>query len=148
LVSEKCRVWATDINDIAVENTIENAKIHQVDGQLKAVTANVFDHKEISEKKFDMVYWDFPWFGQHTEPGTQLEKLMRSIIDPGYQNFRRYLSQAREVLKKLGRIFVLFSFDLGGKELFDRVVKETGWSYKIFFSYERQQIEVSIVEFF
>lgn len=148
LVSEKCRVWATDINDIAVENTIENAKIHQVDDRLKAVTANVFDHKEISGKKFDMVYWDFPWFGQHTEPGTQLEKLMRSIIDPGYQNFRRYLSQAKEVLKKSGRIFVLFSFDLGGKELFERVVKETGWSYKIFCSYERQQIEVSIVEFF
>ena len=56
LVSEKCRVWATDINDIAVENTIENAKIHQVDDRLKAVTANVFDHKEISGKKFDMVY--------------------------------------------------------------------------------------------
>ena len=73
---------------------------------------------------------------------------MRSIIDPGYQNFRRYLSQAKEVLKKSGRIFVLFSFDLGGKELFERVVKETGWSYKIFCSYERQQIEVSIVEFF
>ena len=131
LASQKSKVWATDINGIAVKNTIENAKLHGVDDRLTAVTADLFDHKEIAGKEFDMIYWDFPWWDQHTKPGNELEVLMRSVVDPGYQGLRRYLSQARGYLKKTASIFVAFSFTMGSKELFEKVVNETGWSYKI-----------------
>ena len=40
LASQKCKAWATDINDIAVKNTIENVKLHGVDDRLTAVTAD------------------------------------------------------------------------------------------------------------
>lgn len=153
LVSQKCKVWATDINDTAVKN---NAKIHGVDDRLKAVIDDVFDNKEIAGKKFDMIYWDCPWYGQHTKPGIQVDMLMRSLIDPGYQAFRRYLSQARGFLKKMGRILVAFCFTVGSKELFERVVNETGWSYKISsrniflveMADDQQEVEISLVEFF
>ena len=156
LASQKCKAWATDISEIAVKNTIENAKLHGVEDRLTAVTADVFDHKEIAGREFDMIYWDFPWFCQQTEPETQLDMLMRSLVDPGYQAFRRYLAQAEKVLKKTGRIFVAFSFSEGSKELFETVVKETGWSYKISsqktFPIEiadvKQELDVSVVEFF
>lgn len=156
LVSQKCRVWATDISDIAVKNTIENAKLHGVDGRLTAVAADVFDHKDIAGKEFDMIYWNLPWFGEPQEPGFELDTLKRSLVDPGYQGFRRYLVEARRFLKKTGRIFVAFSFNLGSKELFKRVVNETGWSYKISsrniflaeIADDQVEIEVSIVELF
>jgi len=156
LASPKCKAWAADISDVAVENTIENAKLHGVEDRLTAVTADVFGHKDIAGREFDMIYWDFPWFCQQTEPETQLDMLMRSLVDPGYQAFRRYLAQAEKVLKKTGRIFVAFSFHLGSKELFETVVKETGWSYKISskkifvveIADEQQELEVSVVELF
>ena len=153
LASQKCHVWATDINEAAVKNTIENAKLHGVDERVKAMTADVFDHKAIARKKFDVIYWKTPWGGQQTKPGTDLEVLMRYLIDPGYQRLRRYLSEAKKYLKKTGRLFIAFSFDFGSesKELFDRVVKETGWNYKISsrnkFMCDVHEIEVCIVEF-
>ena len=154
LASQKCKVWATDINDIAVKNTIENAKLHRVDDRLTALTADVFDHEEFTGKEFDVIYWDFPWFSPLTEPGTQLDMLMRSIVDPGFEAFRRFLSQARSFLKKTGRIFVVFSFILGPKELFETVVNETGWRYKIcctdtFYSKvadKHNEVQISVVE--
>ncbi|KAJ7381575.1 hypothetical protein OS493_040382 [Desmophyllum pertusum] len=155
LASEKCHVWATDINETAVKNTIENAKLHGVDARLKAVTADVFDHKIFAGKEFDMIYWNIPWVGQNTEPGIEVDVLMRSLLDPGYQSFRRYLLEAKKFLKKTGRIFAVFSFNLGSEELFKRVVNETGWRYKIVSKNnflieivdEQQELDVSVVEF-
>ncbi|XP_078353636.1 release factor glutamine methyltransferase-like [Oculina patagonica] len=155
LASQRCHVWATDINETAVENTIENAKLHGVDARVKVVIADVFNHENLVGKKFDMIYWNIAWGGQHTEPGIDLDLLMRSVLDPGYQSFRRYLLEAKNHLKKAGRILVAFSFSFGSKELFDRVVKETGWSYKISsrdnflieIADKQQEIDVSIVEF-
>ena len=58
-------------------------------------------------------------------------------------------------LKKTGRIFVGFSFSFGSKELFDRIVTETGWSYKVYsrnnlrfeLAEEQHLLDVSVVEF-
>ena len=157
LASQKCHVLATDINETAVENTIENVKLHGVDDRVKAVTADVFNHEIFAGKKFDMIYWDFPWFGDHTEPGTDLDPLFRSLIDPKHEGLRRYLLEGDKYLKKTGRILVGFSFNCGSKEMFDKVVNETGWIYKICRSTskipleiaggEQQEIETCIVEF-
>ena len=146
---------ATDISEEAVKNNIENAELHGIDARVEAVTADVFNHKIFAGKEFDMIYCNIPWVGQHTEPGTDLDLLMRSFIDPGYQSFRRYLLEAKNYLKSTGRIFVAFSFNFGSKELFDGAVNETGWSYKISagknflieIADDQQEIDVSIVEF-
>ena len=155
LASQKCHVWASDINEAAVKNTMENAKMHEVEAKVDAVTADVFNHKIFLGKKFDMIYWDLPWGGQHTEPGIELDLLMHSVLDPGYRSFRRYLLEANNFLKKTGRIFVVFSFTLGSKELFDRMVTETGWSYKVYsrnkfrleLAEQQDLLDVSVVEF-
>ncbi|XP_078353634.1 release factor glutamine methyltransferase-like [Oculina patagonica] len=155
LTSPKCHVLATDINETAVKNTIENAKLHGVDDRVKVVISDVFNHEIFAGKKFDMIYWNSPWVGQHTEPGTDLDPLMRSLLDPGYQSFRRYLLEGKNYLKKTGRIFVTISFNIGSKELFDRVANETGWNYKILSTNDylfeigdqQQEIDIRIVEF-
>ena len=154
LASQKCKVWAADINDTAVKNTTENAKLHGVDDRLTAVTADVFDHEEFAGKEFDVIYWDFPWCGLPLEPGTKQGVLMCSLVDPEFQALRRYLSQATNFLKKTGRIFVAFSFNLDSKELFEAVLNETGWSCKISSAHtfllevggDQGKVEVSFVE--
>ena len=156
LASQKCHVWASDINEAAMKNTMENAKIHEVEAKVDAVTGDVFNHKIFVGKKFDMIYWNLPWAGQHTEPGFDIDLLMHSLVDPGFQSFRRYLLEANDFLKKTGRIFVAFSFSLGSKELFDRIVTETGWSYKVYsrnnslhleLAEQQDPLDVSVVEF-
>ena len=155
LASQKCQVWASDINETAVKNTMENAKMHGVDAQVNAVTADVFNHKIFAGKKFDVIYWNMPWAGQRTEPEIDVDLLMRSILDPGHQSIRRYLLEAHNYLKKTGRIFLCFSFDFNSTELFDRMVSETGWSYKNYsrknFLFEiagkQHDVDVRILEF-
>ena len=113
LASEKCHVWATDINEAAVENARANAKLHGVENRVHVVLANVFDHEEITGKKFDMIYWNHPWGGQSTRAGTEIEPILRGIVDPGYQGLRSYLSRGGELLKASGRLFLTFSFSFG-----------------------------------
>ena len=156
LASGKCRVWATDINEAGVRNTIANAKLHGVEDRVKAVVADVCSHEEVLGRKFDVIYWNAPWGGQSTEPGTQMEPVMKSFVDPGYQSFRRYLSDARGLLKPTGRLFIVFSFSLGSEELFRRFASETGWRFEIRFSGdfffevadEQHDLEVNVIEFF
>ena len=131
LISDKCHVWATDIIETAVKNAEANAKLHGVENRFQVVQANVFDHEEITGKKFDMIYWNHPWTGQHTTAGTEIEPIMHGIMDPGYQGLRSYLSKGGEYLKESGRLIVGFSFSYGSQEKFTEIARETGWSFKV-----------------
>ena len=131
LLSEKCRVWATDINEVAVKNTKANAKLHGVENGVHVVLANVFDHEEITGRKFDMIYWNHPWGGHGTKAGAEIEPMLHGIVDPGYQALRSYLSSGAKHLKESGRLYVVFSFSFGSKEKFTEIAKETGWSFKV-----------------
>ena len=131
LSSEKCHVWATDIIDEAVKNAKANAKLHGVESRFHAVKANVFDHEEINGRKFDMIYWNHPWGGYGTAPGTKVEPLMRSLLDPGYQGLQSYLSKAKEYLKESGRLIVTFSYFYGSEERFTEIASENGWNIKV-----------------
>ena len=106
-------------------------KLHGVENRVHVVLANVFDHEEITGRKFDMIYWNHPWGGQGTKAGTEIEPIMRGIVDPGYQGLRSYLSRGGELLKASGRLFLTFSFSFGSKEKFTDIAEETGWSFKV-----------------
>ena len=131
LLSDKCHVWATDINQAAVKNSQENAKLHGVEDRFHVVLADVFDHEEITGRKFDMIYWNHPWGGHGTTAGTDIEPVLHGIVDPGYQGLRSYLSKGEEHLKESGRLIMAFSFSVGSEEKFAQIAKETGWSFKI-----------------
>ena len=131
LLSDKCHVWATDINQAAVKNSQENTKLHDVENRFHVVLADVFDHEEITGRKFDMIYWNHPWGGHGTTAGTEIEPMLHGIVDPGYQGLHSYLSKGEEHLKESGRLILAFSFSYGSEEKFAQIAKETGWSFKI-----------------
>ena len=109
LLSDKYHIWATDINEAAVKNAIANAKLHVVENCVYVA----FDHEEITGRKFDMIYWYHPWGGQGTKAGTEIEPIMRSFVDPGYQGLRNYLTRGAEHLKESGGLILAFSFNGG-----------------------------------
>lgn len=130
LLSENCHVWATDINQEAVKNAKANAKLHGVENRFHVVNANVFDHAEITGRKFDFIYWNHPWGGHRTTAGTEIEPMLYGIVDPGYLGLHSYLSGAGQHLKESGRLIVGFCFTYGSEEKFAEIAKETGWSFK------------------
>ncbi|KXJ07586.1 Release factor glutamine methyltransferase [Exaiptasia diaphana] len=156
MASEKCKVWATDISEAAVANTVENAKTHGVAHRVHAVVADVFDHEEIIGRKFDMIYWNMPSEGHRSDSNVELPTIMKSFIDPGNLGFQQYLSKAQHFLKSKGRVFVAFSFNFGSKEVFESVVSQIGWRFVIrsnkTFLIEKEEREeefdVNIIEFY
>ncbi|KXJ06713.1 putative protein methyltransferase MJ0928 [Exaiptasia diaphana] len=125
LASDKCRVWAADINEAAVANAKQNSKLHGVEHKVKAVVADVFNNEEINGRKFDMIYWNLPWTGQSTDKDAKVETLLYSVLDPGYRSFMRFLQEAGNFLKEQGRLIVAFSFSLGSEELFRSIASKT-----------------------
>ncbi|XP_028518870.1 uncharacterized protein LOC110251926 [Exaiptasia diaphana] len=145
LSSKKCRVWATDINEAAVANTNENAKLHGVENRVKAVVADVFNNDDIIGRKFDMIYWASAWAGQYTDKEAQLDPLLYSLIDPGYRGLQRFLSDAGSYLKDKGRLLVCFSYMVGSEELFKSIAHKNGWKLKILSS-ENVNLDISGIE--
>lgn len=130
LASEKCHVWATDINAAAVQNTIENAALHGISDRVKTGTGDVFKVPEIQGQKFDLIFWVYPC----TLADGSIAKsngLERALLDPNYEGLRSYLGGAREFLKESGKLFIVFSQVFGCSEEFDKVVKENKWETEI-----------------
>lgn len=78
------------------------------------------------------------------EFGIEIDLFMYSLFNLGYQSFCCYFLEVNNFFKKMGRIFVVFFFSLGFKELFDRMVSEIGWSYKVYF---RNNFGFELVEY-
>lgn len=134
LTYDRCRIWATDINPKAVENTLENAKLHGVANRVKAFAGDVYNAPEIANQQFNLIFWSFPFVPiavPDDQEGVDLGPLMRGLVDPDYNGLRDYLAGAKGHLKKNGRILLAFSFEMGSEELLKKVMAETGWSYKV-----------------
>lgn len=130
LASEKCHVWATDINAAAVQNTIENAALHGVSDRVKVGTGDVFKVPEIQGQKFDLIYWVYPCTFAD-ESVAKSSGLERALLDPNYESLRKYLGGAREFLKESGKLFIVFSKGFGNSEEFHKVVKENKWETEV-----------------
>ncbi|XP_031555774.1 uncharacterized protein LOC116292570 [Actinia tenebrosa] len=132
---DQCRIWATDINPQAIENTLENAKLHSVADRVQAYLGDVYDAPQIRNKQFDLIFWSFPFVPASGpnggQEGVHLDPLVRGLVDPGYNGLRDYLAGARAHLKKDGRILLAFSFELGSEHLLKKIMEEVGWSYKV-----------------
>merc|ERR1712150_98903 len=110
-------------------NAKENSKLHGVEDRVKIVHADLFDNKEIIARKFDLIYWNPPWI----DPGHEdsVEPLLKSIVDPGYNSIRRFLSNADMFLKTTGRLMVGHSFVIGSEKHLKAVARDTGWRFEV-----------------
>lgn len=104
------KVVAIDINEDAVKNTAENAKLHGVSHIVDARLGNLFSPVK-KDEKFDLIFWNVPWIGD--DPGKELTPLEMSVIDPDYKDTLRYAKFGRNYLTEKGRLLFGFGASVG-----------------------------------
>jgi len=96
----KNRAIGTDINEGAVENAKENARMNGVDGRCSFIRGDLF---ESVEGKFDLILFNPPYLPTKNEDGAwDGGKDGRKVID-------RFLEGFGEHLKQDGRLFMIDS---------------------------------------
>lgn len=120
------KVIATDINLNAVQNTKENVCRHQLEDKIEVRHGNVFDPIH-SNEIFDLIFWNLP-FGYIEAENTEL--IEYAVHDPFYRSIKKFIINAKNYLKKDGRICVGFSSTLGNFELLKQLVYEANMSMR------------------
>lgn len=103
------KVTATDINPVALENTRENALMHQVSDKIMLVESDLY--RSLGSKKFDSIFWNVPWMDSSAR---NLEE--RSVFDKNHHSLKEFIEDAHLHLKQNGKVFIGFSSTLGNLE--------------------------------
>ncbi len=122
-------VTATDINPHAVENTLANAKYHNVDKNFEAYKSDIFENVPDSEK-YDLILWNIPWL--HTEK-KDLNILEQATFDPNFELLECYLSQGMNYLVENGRLLVGYSSTYGNIEIFQKIAAKYNWNVNLLY---------------
>lgn len=117
------QVTAVDISEVAVRNTLLNARRHGVEDRVRVLHSDLFDALEADER-FDLIFWN----SNFIEPPVGFDndsELSAAIFDPDYSTHRRFLRSAPQRLNRNGRLLLGFS-NLGSRELLEKLSADTG----------------------
>lgn len=114
-------VVGIDISSLAVANSRENARLHQVDGKARFLEGNVYSPLD-NEEKFDRIFWNVP-FGCVTVPLTILE---RSVFDTNYAAIEIFIKEARGHLADDGKLLIGMSSVMGDFDKMKTFLSEAG----------------------
>lgn len=120
-------VVGVDINPLAVDNSIENAKTYGVFDRMDIRLGNVYDALKPNER-FDLVFWNTP-FGYSERNKISLEEM--SLFDPGYKAFNRFISGSKNHLNKSGKLLFGCCPELARFDLISETLASEGLSYLI-----------------
>lgn len=123
------KVTATDINPHAVENTLANARLHNVESILEAYQSDIFNNVP-HNIKYDLILWNIPWL--HTDK-KELSLLEQATFDPNFTLLERYLSDAKMYLVKNGRLLVGYSSTYGDLNIFYQLATKYLWNVKMLY---------------
>ncbi len=118
------QVVALDISEISVENTKQNAKLHNVEHVVDARVSDVFSALKQNEK-FDTIFWDIPQ--SHTDK-EELSILEKSVFDPNHQLLQKFLSQAKNYLNTNGKVYLIYSKTHGNEAFFITCTEFYKWN--------------------
>lgn len=113
-------VVGVDINAAAVKNTAMNARRHKVQDRVTVLVGDVYSAL-LTEKRFDLIYWNLPFGLTSNQNITILE---RSIMDPGYRSISRFFKEAVNYLTPQGKILFGFSPTVGNFERIKALIHE------------------------
>lgn len=122
------KVVCADINQFAVDNTIENIKMHNILDKVKAVQSDVFSNINDNEK-FDLIFRNAPYFDWDFDKNNIL---YRSMYDKNYEHIKRFILEWEKHLNEWGRIMLWFSSDRFPLEHARKLVNEIWYDLKIF----------------
>lgn len=106
------------MNDI-FEESIECAKVNActlgLSEKCKFIVSDVFNNLSESDGKFDIIFWNYPWLPE-VDDYQHVDKLDKSLFDPGYKIIERYIAESNNYLNLNGKVFFGFG-DYGHWEL-------------------------------
>ena len=135
------KVLAIDINPDAVKNTQTNIDLHDMKEKIEVRHGNLFESLKPNEK-FDTIFWNTPFGFVENENVPDLEK---AVYDPSYKSTEKFIKEAKQHLKKGGRVLVGFSTTLGRLDLLQKFAEEAGLSLCLI--YEAESKETHPVKF-
>lgn len=129
-------VTAVDINPLAVENTLENARRLGVQDKIRVFEGDLYNPIPSGEK-FNIIYWNVP-FG-FADPDAELSTIEKAVFDPGYKALQRFISEAKEHLAEGGKIYIGFSSTLGDPAGIQKFAAENGFEVGLAKSYDYEE---------
>ncbi|KKU77789.1 MAG: N-methyl-transferase [Parcubacteria group bacterium GW2011_GWA2_47_64] len=138
------KVVAIDVNPDAVKNTQANIELHNMAGKVEVRQGNIFESLKPDEK-FDTIFWNTPFGFIEQDEVPDLEK---AVYDPHYKSTERFIKEAKEHLKKGGRVLIGFSTTLGRLDLLQNFVDEADLSLRLLYEVESEEIHPVKFEIF
>ncbi len=125
------KVVAVDLYKEAVQNTTENAEDNNINN-IDCRVGDVYSSIKRGEK-FDTIYWNLPWGFLPIKDKVKLKEyyLAKSSFDPGYNSIKKFITQGKKYLKKDGRILAGISSHSSNIELFEDIIKKSGFKSRI-----------------
>ena len=122
-------VLCADINGYAIRNTKRNIKLHNLENYITVVLSDVFSNINKSEK-FDLVFWNAPYFDGEKESGSVLYK---SMYDKNYKSIKKFIIEGQSYLNPGGKIMLGFSSTNFSLERARALIKKIGYDFEIYF---------------
>ncbi len=116
------KVIASDISQLAVENTKENVRKYGLQNVVEVVQSDLFEN---IKEKADMITWMIPFFPGNPPKGDTISASM--IMPP--ELFERFLQEAPKYLNP-GGVIVIPSFSLG-RDLTNPEIVAKRFGYKV-----------------
>ncbi len=91
---------STDINPKAVENTKENARLNNV--QIDVRSGNLFEGIG-EDEKFDFIFWNHPW---NPVPAPENDVLLLAGFDEDHKATKKFIQESKKHLKPNGSILL------------------------------------------
>jgi release factor glutamine methyltransferase len=124
------RVLCADISQPAVENTLENIKLHHLSDKISVVQSDVFSNIK-EDEKFDAIFWNSPYFDAPKKENPTLSDKM--MYDPGYVAHKRFILDGYKRLKPNGKLLIGFSTTRFPLEHARKKFQEIGFDANIFY---------------
>lgn len=133
------RIVATDINPTAVANTKENVSRHGFSDKIIVLEGDLYG-PFAEGQRFDTICWNFP-FGDPAGYSQKRETSMleRSLFDPNYGSFRKFVQESRIYLNENGRLLIGFSKSIGDYDKFVRILENNRFRFKVVASTIRER---------
>lgn len=120
------KVVATDISPKAVQNALENVRLHKLDSKIDVREGNLFE--PIKEEKFDRILWNFP-LGYTEKEITFLPE--RQLLDHNYSTLKAFLKDLKAHLNPNGVAYITFSANGSRWDLLEAFCQENNIKFEV-----------------
>jgi methylase of polypeptide subunit release factors len=121
-------VLCVDINELAIENTKKNIEINNLWNKISVVHSDVFSNVD-KENKFDLIFWNAPYFDWSFD---EKKVLLKAMYDTNYEHIKRFIIEGWKYLKKDGRLMIWFSTDKFPIEIARNHINEIWYDFVIY----------------